>query len=133
MSWGAAASLQAHALISLTAIALAVLQGHSTHSAVVALLLCTSYALRFISCTGMYRSIMSWQLTIWSIHAGPLVALRLLELPPAAERLACVTWMTGSLATRCNSSFSVFSLALTALEAAVVCHEVKLRLEPSTV
>lgn len=109
--------LTTHALASLLAFVVAILEGRTSCSAAAALLICTSYAFHFIARSGMYRSIMSWQLTIWSIHVSPLLALRLLGLAPGVERLACVAWLLLSLLVRCSSSRSVFSLTISALEA----------------
>lgn len=74
------------------------------------------YTYRFLDGAGLYSNIMSWQLTIWALHATPIFALRLLDVPQPFELLTCVCW--AAFAWRCRSwQKSLFSLSFLVVEA----------------
>lgn len=91
------------------------------------MLLIGCYTYRFLSGIGLYRSIMSWQLTIWSLHASAPLALRMLGLPRPAELLACAAW--SAFAWHCRGwQVSLFSLFFLVFEASVSMVELGPRL-----
>lgn len=91
------------------------------------LLLIGCYTHRFFDSTGMYSTIISWQLTIWSLHVSPVAALRLLGLARSLELLACACWAAWSWRCRRWQS-SVFSLLFLGLEAGAAVAELTPRL-----
>lgn len=73
------------------------------------------YSYPFIDGTGMYSTIMSWQLTIFSLHAAPVVALRSVSLGGAVELPLCLGWMLLSWLLR-RRQVSLFSLGFFIVE-----------------
>merc|ERR1712060_211281 len=62
-----------------------------------------------------YSNILAWQLTIWSIHIAPIVALRCINLSEDIKPPMCVCWLIFSWWHR-DWRCSAFSVGLLLLE-----------------
>ncbi|CAJ1403410.1 unnamed protein product [Effrenium voratum] len=84
------------------------------------------YSFRFLHDIGLYRCILSWQFTIWSLHVAPVVSLRLLGVE--SLELLLVAWLGVSWAAR-GFHCCGFSLGMLALELAAFLGDLREWLE----
>mmetsp|Transcript_99760 Transcript_99760/g.267890 ORF Transcript_99760/g.267890 Transcript_99760/m.267890 type:complete len:279 (-) Transcript_99760:49-885(-) len=76
------------------------------------------YNYRFLDGAGMYNNIMSWQLTIFSLHVAPIVTIRCFGLLRRTELLLCTCWILLAWLFR-RGQRSLFSLFFIFLEGLV--------------
>eukprot|EP00927_Polykrikos_kofoidii_P064178 TRINITY_DN59244_c0_g1_i1.p1 TRINITY_DN59244_c0_g1~~TRINITY_DN59244_c0_g1_i1.p1 ORF type:complete len:299 (-),score=40.03 TRINITY_DN59244_c0_g1_i1:77-925(-) len=79
----------------------------------------TVYLFSFMSKARFYHTIMSWQLTIWSVHAAPIVVFRLVGLSRPIELLVCFTWIGISWFFRMKET-CIFAILFVVLEVFLV-------------
>lgn len=84
-----------------------------------AVLFANVYNYRFMHAIGLYNSIMSWQLTIFSLHVAPIVTIRCLGFLRWIELTACTAWILFAwcLRRRQRSLWSLFFLVLESIVA----------------
>eukprot|EP00933_Yihiella_yeosuensis_P042512 TRINITY_DN37125_c0_g1_i1.p1 TRINITY_DN37125_c0_g1~~TRINITY_DN37125_c0_g1_i1.p1 ORF type:complete len:276 (-),score=25.06 TRINITY_DN37125_c0_g1_i1:85-891(-) len=81
----------------------------------VMVLLISGYNFNFIHNVGMYRSILSWQFTIVSLHIAPMLAIQALRPNVGVGNTAYICWSLFSWGLR-RFEVSIFSLAFLIIE-----------------